>query len=502
MRSDRIIEAVGQIDDTYLSAAIEAGDLTGGKAVKMPKRHACLKWAAMIAVVIGISLVTAFTANAQFREWVISLFQFLETEEVPPPMEKGTPPLPQQRENVPAPKETNAATQTSPAQGQRGSGNVRDSQIDLYADGTLDEIFNVQYLQSDSYLDRIGNVFYYVNDENNTIFYAAENNEFIEVPSARIEKEVSLLGVSGSIDYDYCRYQGKTIVRERARDRFMTDAASDAEFLLSVSDDNQFILTLYKNPQSDEFSYSAIFDIETGKVTDLFEGIYAEGTEIKDYTVLRSWEDAGNGLFTVSLGTDRKTARIYLIDTSGKRAVSVSELTGIEDISSVKVIDGKFMILENCPDGKFNYYCYDYSEDTRLTIYEHAQYWTSDTQEQEGLKVKFSGGRYDCVKEAGRIYLADEQTGKRMSVEGLTDELAESIIINEKNDKLLVSAFSEDGISRIGVIDVRNEVFYLLDRKNSTGAHEYSIGWDGDRIMINAANEDWTESYIYLYSLR
>ena len=95
MRADRIIEAVGQIDDSYLSAAIEAGDQTGGKAVKMPKSHACLKWAAMIAVVIGISLVTAFTANAQFREWVISLFQFRETEEVPPPMEKGTPPFPQ-----------------------------------------------------------------------------------------------------------------------------------------------------------------------------------------------------------------------------------------------------------------------------------------------------------------------------------------------------------------------------------------------------------------------
>ena len=159
------------------------------------------------------------------------------------------------------------------------------------------------------------------------------------------------------------------------------------------------------------------------------------------------------------------------------------------------------MIGENCSAGKFNYYCYDYSKDTCLAIYDHAQYWTPDTQE-EGLKVKFSGGRYDCIEEAGRIYLVDELTGKRMSVEGLTEELAESIIVNEKNDKVLVSVFSEEGISRMGVIDVKKEVFYLLERKNQTGAHEYSISWNGDNIMINAVNEDGTESYVYLYTLR
>lgn len=476
MRADKIIEAMGQIDDSYLSAAINSGKQDGRKARERTKRYTYLKWAAMIAVVIGISFVAAFTANAQFREWIISLFQFQETEEVP--------------------------AQTVPAQEKSDGMNDGDGHIDLYAADTLEEVFDVQYLQSDSYLDMADQLFYYVDGEGNTLFYAAVQNEFVPVPSARIEAEVSMLGVSGRIDYDYCRYQGKPVIRERERDRFETDKKSDAQFLLSVSNDNQLILTLYKNPQRDEYSYSAVYDMDTGKIRDLFSGISVDGREIKDYAVLRSWEDAGNGLYTAALGNEMENTQIYLIDTSKKQAVSMRDLTGITDISSVKAADGKLLIGEDCPDGTFNYYCYDYSENTCLTLYDHAQYWQSEVQEQDGLKVKFSGGRYDCVMEAGRIYLVDEVTGKRMSVEGLTEELAESIIVNEADDKVLVSAFSEEEISRIGVIDVKKEVFYLLERKNRTGAHEYSIGWNGDSIMINAAAVEGTKSYVYLYTLR
>lgn len=502
MRADKIIEAMGQIDDSYLSAAIDSENQAGRKTCELTKRGAYLKWAAMIAVVIGISFVAAFTANAQFREWIISLFQFQTAEEVPGPLKKGSVPLPQQEDVRPAPgTNQDLPAQTAPAQGKSSGMDAGDGHIELYAADTLEEVFNVQYLQSDSYLDMIDHLFYYTDGEGNTIFYAAEHNEFVPVPATRIEAEVSMLGVNGQIEYDYCQYQGENIVRERERHRFMTDEKSDAQFLLSVSEDNQLILTLYKNPQSDEYSYSAVFDSDTGKIRDLFSGIYVDGKEIKDYAVLRSWEDAGDGLYTVSIGTDMENAQIYLIDTLEKKAVPVSDLTGITGISSVKIVDGKFMIGENCSAGKFNYYCYDYSKDTCLAIYDHAQYWTPDTQE-EGLKVKFSGGRYDCIEEAGRIYLVDELTGKRMSVEGLTEELAESIIVNEKNDKVLVSVFSEEGISRMGVIDVKKEVFYLLERKNQTGAHEYSISWNGDNIMINAVNEDGTESYVYLYTLR
>lgn len=113
----------------------------------------------------------------------------------------------------------------------------------------------------------------------------------------------------------------------------------------------------------------------------------------------------------------------------------------------------------------------------------------------------FSGGRYDFIKEDGAIYLIDEFFGTRIVVEGITEQLAQSLIINSDNDKIVVSSSNENTIQQLGIIDIKAGVYYLLNRENQNGTREYSIGWnDANNIIINATDKN-NKSYVYLYSL-
>ena len=197
-----------------------------------------------------------------------------------------------------------------------------------------------------------------------------------------------------------------------------------------------------------------------------------------------------------------ESAEAYLIDTNEKKAVSLSELTGLSSVQLAKIVDDKIMLLEPLEGDEFNYYCYDYSKKTITEIYSNSKYWSSEEQGNGSLQVEFSGGRYDFIEEKGIIYLTDEFTGTRLTVDGITENLAESLLINSDNDKILVSSFGDKTIEQIGIIDISEGRFYLMKRENKDSVTEFSIGWnDANHIIIEATNDRSNESYIYLYSL-
>ncbi len=475
MNLNNIWEAIGAIDDQLLYDAIAPE-----KEAKFTARRWWLGIAAAF-VLAAISFSTAYTVNAQFREWVISLFQLKETEIVPDSENKNNQ-MPEGSDSV------------SPSSDK--------NHISLYATNTLEDVFAVQYLKSDNYMSLIGPLFYYSDASGQTEYYAAVDSEFIPVASDQIKREITLLGIKGAIDYTRVNYEGILLLQQNEGNSFMLEDGNEAEFMLSVSGDHEVWLTLYKNPQSDQWSYPARYDLETGKVTDILQGIRVNGTDLISYPVLRNWHYLGEGRFVLSLGQTLDDTEAYLVDTSGKEALPLSELTGISSISSAKVVEGKLLLLETLTEENFNYYCYDYTADTLTEIYRNAGYWIPAEQNDNSLMVRFSGGRYDFIKESGRIYLVDEFTGARLTVEGITEELAENLIINSDNDKILVSSFGEDVIQQLGVIDIKAGKFYLLNRENQPGIHEYSIGWnDADHVMINATTDNWSKSQVYLYSL-
>lgn len=475
MNLNNLWEAIGKIDDKFVIDAIE---------YKKNEKYNSNRWWIGVAVAIIIivsTFTTTYTVSAQFREWVISLFQIKETEVVPDTknQDKKISESLDSKNNI-----------------------VETNKISLYAVDILEDIFDVQYLKSTNFISTIGSLFYYSDDSGFTEYYAAENSKFIPVESKKINKKVTLLGITGDIDYNRIDYNGNLFLQENERNRFMIDNKNDAEFMLEVFDNNEVWLTLYKNPQSDQWSYPAKYDLDTDKITDVLKGIIVDGIELEKYPVHRNRNNIGDGKFVVSLGQTMESAEAYLIDTNEKKAVSLSELTGLSSVLSAKVVDDKIMLLEPLGEDKFNYYCYDYSKKTITEIYSNAKYWSSEEQEDSGLQIKFSGGRYDFIEEKGIIYLTDEFTGTRLTVEGITADLAESLLINSDNDKILVSSFGDKTTEQIGIIDISAGRFYLMKRENKDSVTEFSIGWnDANHIIIEATNDTSNESYIYLYSL-
>ncbi len=475
MNINNLWEAIGMIDDKLLNDAID---------IKKRSRYSVHHWwfgvtAAIIIVIISFS--TAYTVSAQFREWVISLFQIKETEIVPS-SEKSENKIP----------ESSDRTNSFPEK----------ENISLYAADTIEDVFDVQYLKSTNFMSTIGPVYTYSDASGSTKYYVAENSKFVPVETDIIKSKVKLLGITGMIDYTRINYNGNLLLQQNGDTRFMLADGNDAVFLLGVSGSSEVWLTLYKNPQSDKWAYPAKYNLETGKVSDILKGISVDGIELKKYPVLRNWNNIGEGVFVVSLGKTLESAEAYMIDINKKISVSLSKLTGLPMVSSAKVVDGKIMLFEPLSNDKFNYYCYDYSMNTVTEIFKNAAYWSSVEPGDNCLRVEFSGGRYDFIEEKGNIYLTDEFSGTRITVEGITEELAENLIINSDNNKILVSSFGNNVIKQFGIIDIKAGRFYLMSRKNQDDVIEKSIAWyDDNHIIIEAENNTSTESYVYLYSL-
>ena len=476
MNFNNLWEAIGKIDDKFVIDALE---------FKKKKKFNSNRWLIGVAVamiIVVITFSTTYTVSAHFREWIISLFQIKEIEVVP--------------------DTENHDKKISESLDIKNDIDETDK-ISLYAVDTLEDAFDVQYLKSTNYISSIGSLFYYYSDESGLKeYYAAENSRFIPIESKEANEKVTLLEITGSIYYNLIEYNGNLLLDENERNRFMLDDENDAIFTLEVSSNNEVWLKLHKNPQSDKWVYPAKYNLETGEVSDILQEISVDGIELKEYPVLRNWKNIGDGKLIVSLGQTMENAEVYLIDTNEKKAVSFVELTGLSSVLSAKTVDDKIMLLEPLEGDKFNYYCYDYSKKTNTIIYSNAKYWSSEEGGDASLRVRFSGGRYDFIVEKGIIYLTDEFTGTRLTVEGITENLAESLSINSDNDKILVSSFGDKTIDQIGIIDIMAGRFYLMKRENKDSVTEFSIGWyDANHIIIKVRNDISNASYIYLYSL-
>ena len=475
MNISNLWDAISKIDDELINSAMEE---------KKTSNFITYHWfvgAAAIIILIAVSFSTAYTVNAEFREWVISLFQVETTEIVPDSKQSENP-------STVLPTVTNIPTDND--------------HITLYATDTIEDVFAVQYLKSDNYLSTLGSLFYYSDGSGNNQYYTVVDNEYVPVIAQTVKAQVSLLGITSDIDYTSITYEDKLFIQNNNTTRFMIDDDNDALFTLNIFDGNEVWLTLSINPQSDKWEYPVRYDLETGRTTDILQGIYVNDIELSQYPVLRSWNYLGEDQFVVSLGQTLDSTETYLLDVNQKKVISLSELTGLATVSSAKIVEDKILLIEPLSEDTFNYYCYDYSTDELIQIYNNAQYWNSTESSGSNLRIKFSGGRYDFINENGAIYLADEFTGTRLTVEGVTAELAESFLINIDNNKILVSSFGENVIDQIGVIDIEAGTFYLLNRENQPGVHEYSISWnDADHIMINATVDNSNMSHVYLYTL-
>lgn len=266
-------------------------------------------------------------------------------------------------------------------------------------------------------------------------------------------------------------------------------------------------MTLMIEPQSDKWFYPVSYDLETGEITDFLDGIFVNGVELKDYPVLRNWTELNPGIYFVTLGTTLfKDEEVYQIDVRNKTVNSVCSITGLESVSEIKLVEGKWMLHVPCDEERFDFYCYDPDSGKCFPIYQSVSLWLSGVRDAGNPEVSFSTGRYDLLKEDEQIFLVDELTGERIPVKGMTEELVSDVVLaNQMGDKLLVSG---GGMKWLGIIDVKKMAFYLLDQKG-INVKTLIVWEDENTFAICAEEEEMGEeasglkrSYVYLYTVK
>ena len=212
--------------------------------------------------------------------------------------------------------------------------------------------------------------------------------------------------------------------------------------------ENNVYLTLDINPITDSFFYPVKYDIDTGKTVDFLKGIELEGTELIELPYLKQWSIVSDDLAIIMAGKTEETIQLYLVDTKNKSMTSINKLNGHSNITGFKLIGNKLFYSSGNTD------CFDYIGYDLTTKKVNILYDDISSCEGSSYTVHFTGGRYDFVQENKTIYLVDELTGERKTVDGLTNELIENSLINEKEDKIMISKYGTNRIEKIGILDI------------------------------------------------
>lgn len=458
------------------------------KVIKIPvqrKMHALSKAVAIIVVVGIASFGTVFVSNAEFRETMIQFFKVDSVEEVPNDLESQ--------------KATDSISDFK--QDSEDAKKASGEKIILYETGNIEDVFFAEYLEADCFMEPYGNgLFYYKNEEGTKEMYQAVADKFVPLGLQRVYQKVSLFGIAGTIDYSYCKVGETVSLCENNTDKIVLDEDREAFYSLEWGEDKKIYLKLNINPQSDCWSYPLNYNIESGEIVDFLANVEIKETKLSDFSILTNWY-LGRDYVIVTAGKNEKDKEVYWIDVKNKMVSSINELTGLDRINSYKVIEDKLFLLCGELD-MFDYIRYDITSGEQKTVYEDISYWAPGSSEKVD-KVHFTGGRYDLVQKAGIIYLSDELSGELKEVEGITSELAQSAMINNEGNKMLVCSVANSSIQQLGMIDISSNSFYLMERRNDSKVEEYSIGWNDDKqVAIVAEDRDNSKYYVYLYSLK
>ncbi len=452
--------------------------------VKQPflkKRKIAVKLVTMVCTICLLLFCGVFTVNAEFRELVISFLKLGAVEEVPGIQDTEIQP------NSMDKKENNK------------SENNQNQDIQLLYSTNMEDILSVEYLESDGYMTNWDGLFYYENEEGRKEFYQAVDGEFVSKDLEKLDREVTIMGITGRIDYSFSIVDDSIILYENNLHKTILEDGSEAVFSLEKGKNSRVYLKLYINPQVGSWSYPVRYDVKTGIIEDFLADIQLGGTELSKLPVLMDWYLANDDYAIVTAGTSKADKELYLINLKNKSINSINSVTGLTNVWGSKILDNKLFVLTGDTE-YFDYISYDFATGDKQIIYEDITKWIYDTDNE--YSVIFTGGRYDLVQKEENIYLADEMSGKLKKIEGITEKLIDGALINKSGDKILVSNFGDDFIKQIGILDINKNIFYLFDRKGNPEIEEYSISWqDNDTFAINAADKKQAKHYVYLYSL-
>ena len=323
---------------------------------------------------------------------------------------------------------------------------------------------------------------------------------FFTVKDGRLEKletnetrlSCSWNGQEYSVRFNWSVSDGSICIHSAGK-----EAANDAGWYVSPikGRTDMVMLTLMQGRQDEYREHKLVLDLHTQKVTDY----------------LSAWAgDLPGGIRDVQFSFDLSKAliscgeenEIYCCDTASGSLCKLSEYTG-EPVHAAWFLDHETVICfaENAEGAVTCWKLSPFSDQSSILFSGFPLYSRSS-----GIGFLFSetgyGLRIDPDKTA-HVYDYQNETWAR--VEGLICSGEDTFIsVNAEGTKMLVSSFDHTaaglGIRQLGMIDMEDETYTVLDREGYDIREETAAGWfDNGRIAIAAENY-LGERYLYLYS--
>lgn len=434
-----------------------------------PRRRRAGLTALAAAAVAACTFLAAMAASPELRTAVLTLFRLEETEQVPAPTGEG----PEQPE----------LTQSTIAQ------QVEVQYIRLpdgfgwsYGDNVL---YQAERTDDGTILD-----FHY---------WAAEGDELIPLETRTTQFSTVWDGVTYTDTVYWCVYEGEVSCCSSGTAGMALDYDCHVSSIGGRTD--AVLLTLSQGSQMAYREYPVLLDLATGEVTDLLDG-----TGWESAAPLTEVQWTGD-LSAAILSSDRMGW--FYCDREGKTTASLNELTGLEVFSAYFAGDSTLILLSlsgaegDCCD----IWTWQPDSGTLTQTFSQLPAYRRHEEPSYGLQFFFGGGRGIYVTEDGSVSVLDLVTGETIAVENFS--LAQwdtpAFIANPSGTRVLFASHGGQadglGISSLGVMDLEQGTFTLLDRDTDASLHEASLGWfDQDRVAIcGYAADDFTQSCLYLY---
>lgn len=424
---------------------------------------------AVAVLAAACTFMAAMAVSPQLREAVLTFFQLEETEQVPPPVSAPINSDPSMTQDLIA--------QQVEAQYIRLPGL---SGYD-YSNGTL---FQVERREDGSVLD--------------VHYWAAEGDKLVPLDTHTIDFSTAWEGVTYTDTVYWCKYEGNISCYCSGSAGMALDYDWHVSPIPGHTD--AILLTLSQRGQMGYQQYPVLLDLTTGEVTDLLGGT---GWEAASPLTLVQWS---SDLSAALLSSDRMGW--FYCDRTAKVTTRLDQLTGLEVFSAYFAPDDSLILLsQSGPEGD----CYDiwtWQPDSGVLTQTFSQlhvYWERDDNPY-GFQFLFGSPLGLYITQDGKLSVLDLRTGQETPVEGFSLTQWDSTFLpNQSGSKILFASYDNTadrlGIARLGVIDLTQGTFTVLDREGYDALNEGNLSWfDEDRVAIQSSQkDDYTECYLYLY---
>lgn len=422
----------------------------------------------VVAAALCGTFLMAMAVSPQLRTAVLTFLQLEEAEQVPPPT-GGAPDAPELIQATVA-QEVEAQYIRLPGVGSGYS----------YGDGTL---FQVERAEDASVLG--------------VRYWAVEGDQLLPLETHTTTFSTAWNGVSYTDTVYWCTYDGALSCYCSGSAGMAVDVDCIARSIPGRTD--AVLLLLSQGSQMSYSAYPVLLDLETGAVTELLAGTGWEAA-----APLR--EVMWSSDLSAALFTNDRTGFFYCDRTAGT-TVSLDARTGLEVFSALFLPDDTLLLqTRSGPEQSLcSFWTYDPENDILTQTFSDLPVYRERDGRCSG--IQFCGCALGIgLSEDGTVSALNLSTGTVSTVEGFSWDGNEGVLLpNPDSSKVLFARYDQEasglGVSVLGVMDLNENRFTLLEREGYEALYDSSLGWfDQNRVALwSRDEEDLDTYYLYLY---